>query len=209
MSEGSSLGLHVANIAKCNRAVRVCLRHFNIRFQTSEHSQLLKAWHAVCWAFVTGFSPWERFYCRNPSASISRGCRLHLSSASLKSCAESYHFSLGNWDAQCLSQQQPYPEIWSGDITQFHLLLPLVLISLWNNRCTPSLSALYGGWAVRWNPIAIECSQSGVSSLMDWFLFGYKYCIITLFQTVINSFISVSKHHTSDFSTVTLILFKY
>lgn len=189
MSEGSSLSLYVANIAKCNRAVRVCLRHFNILFQSSERSQLSKAWHAVCWAFVTGFSPWEWLYCRNPSASISRACRLHLSSASLKSCTESYHFSLGNRDVQCLSQQQPYPEIWSGNITQFYLLLPLVLISLWNNRCISSPSALYGRWAVQWNPIAIECSQSGGEQphgLISFWLQMLHYNIISNTNKSIN-----------------------
>lgn len=112
-----------------------------------------------------------------------------FTSASLKSCTESYHFSLGNRDVQCLSQQRPYPEIWSGDITQFHLLLPLVLISLWNNRCIPSPSALYGGWAAQWNPIAIECSQSGGEQphgLISFWLQMLHYNIISNTNKSIN-----------------------
>lgn len=133
--------------------------------------------------------PREWLYCPNPSASSSRACRLHLSSAPLRSCAESYHFSLGNWDVQCLSQQQPDPEIWSGDITQLHLLLSLGFISLWNNSCIPSLSAWYGGRAAQWDRTVIGCAQSGHEQppgLLSFWLQMSHYNIISNANKPIN-----------------------
>lgn len=60
-----------------------------------------------------------------------------------------------------------------------------------------------------WVSSAVKPNCHGMFSqgwAVSWIAF-FLATNITLFQTLINPLITVSKHHTSDFSTVTLILF--
>lgn len=107
-------------------------------------------------------------------------------------------------DGQCLAQQQPHLRGTRGQHSSIfcsHQLLFHGEVKLLSQPC-----CINAGWAVQWNQLPWDV-QSGLSSLRDCFHFGYKCCVITLFQTLINPLITVSKHQTPDFSRVILILF--
>lgn len=145
--------------------------------------------------FLTGLSHWELLHSCNLLDPCSQSLQVSAQQNFTENSAVFYSIFFP-WKLGCLLPfhiNSIILRLWLGSVIQQNLFLLPLGFNCEKSGTFPSL--FWNVQLVRYavKPDCHDIHRKGVSRLMYCFLFGYEYRIITLFQTLINPLVCISK----------------